>query len=83
MIVIPKQLNYYRIHLLCFLLGSLFFGLILFAIENGPCSSGLDFVDALYLSTSSLTVTGLSTNNLAEFCWVSQFVLWIGLYFGM
>lgn len=59
--------TYYRLHLLYFVLWSLFGGLIFYASEDIP------YIDALFTAVSALTVTGLTTVDFALFKFGSQF----------
>jgi Trk-type K+ transport system membrane component len=63
-----SHLNYFRIHLLFFVATSLFGGAVIFFAEHAR----LPFTDTLFTAVSAMTVTGLTTQNFAEFSFVSK-----------
>ncbi|KAH8101386.1 TrkH-domain-containing protein [Cristinia sonorae] len=65
---LKKELNFFRIHLLFFLLVPLISAAVFWG-ANGRFH--ISFIDALFLCYSALTVTGLSTVNLST-CTVFQ-----------
>lgn len=62
------QLNFYRAHMLYFIVVILLFSVIVYGEGlanndhgvNGPSTSKLRFIDALFLCCSAMTTTGLS-----------------------
>ncbi|GAA6035920.1 hypothetical protein JCM8097_005165 [Rhodosporidiobolus ruineniae] len=61
-----NHLNFYRIHLLIFIFVPLVFSGIFYA-SNGPSEENqIDYVDALFMVVSSMTVTGLNSVLLAR-----------------
>jgi Trk-type K+ transport system membrane component len=66
-------LTYYRLHFLLFIFASWFGALLLWLLEHG--STDVSFTDALFISTSGLTETGLATVDISKFREVSQVAL--------
>jgi len=53
---------------------------IIYAIERA-CSN-MSFIDALYMSASGMTLTGLNSKNLPDLCWATQFILLLEMILG-
>ncbi|KAL6067603.1 low affinity potassium transporter [Balamuthia mandrillaris] len=68
--------SYFRIHFMAFALLSLVGGLLIFLLEIG--NMDLNFTDALFFSTSALTVTGLSTQDTASLRVVIYLLIFCG-----
>ncbi|EMD39626.1 hypothetical protein CERSUDRAFT_111935 [Gelatoporia subvermispora B] len=71
---IRKKLNFYRIHLLLFLLVPLIFSAILWAC-NGEFS--IPFLDSLFICVSAATGTGLTTVDLSSLTAFQQAILFV------
>jgi len=72
---LKKNLNYFRLHMLYFIVMCIFGGLLLWISETGHIS----YTNALSTITSAMCVTGLSVVDVYELGVVSQFIilLWI------
>ncbi|KAI0697181.1 cation transport protein-domain-containing protein [Cytidiella melzeri] len=71
---LKKELNFFRIHLLCFIFVPLISAAIFYA-ANGQFH--ISFVDALFLCYSAVTVTGLATVNLSTLTVLQQAILFL------
>ena len=76
---LKKELNFFRIHLLCFVFIPLICAGI-FVGSNGKYP--VDFIDALFLCYSAMTVTGLTTSNVSSLTGWQQGMLWILMLVG-
>ncbi|KAI0344047.1 TrkH-domain-containing protein [Trametopsis cervina] len=74
-----KELNFFRVHLLFFLLVPLISAGIFYG-ANGRFH--IAFIDALFLCYSALTVTGLSTVNLSTLTAFQQVILYTLMLLG-
>eukprot|EP01116_Phalansterium_solitarium_P017986 TRINITY_DN4591_c0_g1_i1.p1 TRINITY_DN4591_c0_g1~~TRINITY_DN4591_c0_g1_i1.p1 ORF type:complete len:790 (+),score=192.60 TRINITY_DN4591_c0_g1_i1:134-2503(+) len=71
------RLNYYPLHLLYFAVCCLIGGAIIFGIEGN-----VTYIDALFMSTSAMCITGLATLDVSTFRLGSQIVLFFLMFFG-
>ncbi|OBZ78734.1 hypothetical protein A0H81_00278 [Grifola frondosa] len=71
---IEEEANFFRLHLLFFLLVPLIAGAIFYAV-NGKYP--VSFLDSLFLCYSALTVTGLSVVNLSTITVFQQVILFV------
>ncbi len=81
------HLNFYRLHMLYFILGILISSVIVYGegLANGPTDingTKLRYIDALFLCCSAMTTTGLNTVNLGALSAFQQAVLCILLLTG-
>jgi hypothetical protein len=72
--VVWREANFFRIHLISFVLVPLIFSGIFYA-SNGRFH--IRFIDALFLCYSSMTDTGLSTVNLSTLTAWQQVILYL------
>ncbi|KJE95905.1 hypothetical protein CAOG_006299 [Capsaspora owczarzaki ATCC 30864] len=79
---IRRHLNYYRIHFLYIFLVALLGGIAVYLSELYASSGTISFVDAIFMSTSAVTQTGLSSVDVAELHQGTQAVLIIVMMFG-
>lgn len=71
------HLNFYRLHLLVFTFLPLVASGIFYA-SNGPSQANqIAYVDALFLCTSAMTLTGLNTALFADLTVWQQFILFV------
>ncbi|KAG9044583.1 low affinity potassium transporter [Tulasnella sp. UAMH 9824] len=66
------HLNFFRIHVLWFIINPIFWSII-FYVSSGQYS--VSYIDSLFLCTSAHTVTGLSTLNLSTLTGFQQAIL--------
>ncbi|GAA5922294.1 uncharacterized protein JCM15063_003250 [Sporobolomyces koalae] len=77
-----NHLNFYRIHLLVFIFLPLIASAIFYA-SNGPLPKNqIAYVDALFLCTSAMTVTGLNSVELGRLTTWQQVILFILMTLG-
>ncbi len=81
------RLNFYRFHMLYFIVVILVFSLILYGegIANGATEingAKLRYIDALFLCCSAMTTTGLNTVNLGSLTSFQQAMLCVLLLIG-
>ncbi|CAL1696758.1 unnamed protein product [Somion occarium] len=76
---LKRELNFFRVHLLFFLIVPLISAVIFWA-ANGRFH--IPFIDALFLCYSALTVTGLSTINLSTCTAFQQAILFFLMCIG-
>ncbi|BGP04534.1 hypothetical protein JCM10049v2_000336 [Rhodotorula toruloides] len=78
----PAHLNFYRLHLLVFTFVPLIASGIFFA-SNGPSNENqISYVDALFMCTSAMTVTGLNTVVLSALTVWQQVMLFLLMTIG-
>lgn len=71
------HLNFYRVHLLIFTFTPLVFSGIFYA-SNGPSPQNqIAYVDALFMCTSAMAVTGLNSVLLADLTTWQQFIIFV------
>jgi hypothetical protein len=71
------HLNFYRVHLLIFTFTPLIFSGIFYA-SNGPSPENqIAYVDALFMCTSAMAVTGLNSVLLASLTTWQQFIIFV------
>lgn len=71
------HLNFYRVHLLIFTFTPLIFSGIFYA-SNGPSPENqIAYVDALFMCTSAMAVTGLNSVLLADLTTWQQFIIFV------
>ena len=73
------ELNFFRIHLLFFTFVPLVFSAIFWA-SNGEFP--VQYIDALFMCYSAMTVTGLSTVNLSSLTGWQQAILFVLMLLG-
>lgn len=72
-----EHLNFYRVHLLVFIFTPLVFSGIFYA-SNGPSAQNqIAYVDALFMCTSGMAVTGLNSVLLADLTTWQQFIIFV------
>ncbi|GAA5876158.1 hypothetical protein JCM16303_007040 [Sporobolomyces ruberrimus] len=77
-----NHLNFYRIHLLTFTFAPLIFSGIFYA-SNGPLPKNqIAYVDALFMCTSAMTVTGLNSVELGRLTTWQQVIIFIEMMIG-
>ncbi|KAG8825554.1 low affinity potassium transporter [Serendipita sp. 401] len=74
-----RNLNFYRVHLLAFVLTPLAISVI-FYLSNGQYH--ISYVDSLFLCVTSMTVTGLATVNLSTLTGFQQAIMYILMWIG-
>ncbi|BGP28598.1 hypothetical protein JCM10296v2_000334 [Rhodotorula toruloides] len=78
----PAHLNFYRLHLLVFTFLPLIASGIFFA-SNGPSDENqIPYIDALFMCTSAMTVTGLNTVVLSALTVWQQVMLFLLMTIG-
>jgi hypothetical protein len=75
---LKKYLNYFRLHMIYFILMCIFGGLLLWISETGHMS----YTDALSTITSAMCVTGLSVVDVYGLSVVSQFIIMLWILLG-
>ena len=71
------HLNFYRVHLLVFVFTPLIFSGIFYA-SNGPSPQNqIAYIDALFMCTSAMAVTGLNSVLLADLTTWQQFIIFV------
>ncbi len=75
---LKKHLNYFRLHMIYFILMCIFGGLLLWISETGHIS----YTDALSTITSAMCVTGLSVVDVYALGAVSQFIIMLWILLG-
>ncbi|KIY48549.1 TrkH-domain-containing protein [Fistulina hepatica ATCC 64428] len=74
-----EHLNFFRIHLICFIFIPLISAAIFYA-SNGEYH--IAFIDALFMCYSAMTVTGLATVNLSTLTGFQQAMLYVLMLIG-
>ncbi|KAG9009870.1 low affinity potassium transporter [Tulasnella sp. JGI-2019a] len=77
---ITSQLNFFRIHVLFFIIFPLIAGAVFYASQDN--NHPIDFIDALFICVSSITDTGLSTLNLSPLTQWQQAMLFVLMIIG-
>ncbi|GAA6063846.1 hypothetical protein JCM10212_003593 [Sporobolomyces blumeae] len=77
-----RHLNFYRIHLLVFIFGPLIASGVFYA-SNGPSEKNqIPYIDALFICTSAMTVTGLNSVELGRMTTWQQFIIFLLMSIG-
>jgi Trk-type K+ transport system membrane component len=74
---LQPTLNYFWFHFFFFVIVSLFLGVLFWSIETD-----LNFMDALFLATSTFCNVGLVTVDFSEASLTTQILVYIFLHFG-
>ncbi|RSH85304.1 low affinity potassium transporter [Saitozyma podzolica] len=71
-VLLEKQLNFYRLHLLFFTFTPLILSGVMYGVST---AYHIAYIDCLFLCMSSMTVTGLATVDLSTLSAFQQFIL--------
>ncbi|GHJ86990.1 hypothetical protein NliqN6_3392 [Naganishia liquefaciens] len=77
--LITGSLNFYRVHMLYFIITPLIISGIFYGANT---EYQIDYVDCLFLCVSAMTVTGLATNNLSQLNGYQQSLLFVQMVMG-